>query len=104
MRESFQSLCFIIKIIMTREEIEQLNELEPYCFETEREEQWCKVGLKEGLETADAYPKSSPWISVEDDLPCYHGELTHLNYTDRVLISARNGFVEVTFMSIIEDA
>ena len=34
---------------MTREEIEQLNEVEPYCFETDREEQWYRVGLQEGL-------------------------------------------------------
>ena len=41
---------------MTREEIEKLNEPEPYCFETDKEEQWY-VGLKEGLETADNNPK-----------------------------------------------
>ena len=53
---------------MTREEIEQLNETEPYCFETDREEQCFNVGLKEGLRTADANPKS-PWISVNERLP-----------------------------------
>lgn len=53
---------------MTREEIEQLNETEPYCFETDREEQWFNVGLQEGLEVADANPKS-PWISVKEKLP-----------------------------------
>ena len=57
----------------------------------------------DGAEWADNNPKS-PWISVEDDLPCNNEELTHSNYTDRVLISARNGFAEVAFMSIIEDA
>ena len=57
---------------MTREEIEQLNEVEPHSFETSREEQWYKVGLKEGLETADNSPK---WISVEDDIPYKHKEL-----------------------------
>lgn len=55
-------------MIMTREEIEQLNETEPYCFETDREEQCFNVGLKEGLRTADANPKS-PWISVNERLP-----------------------------------
>lgn len=25
---------------LTREYIEQLNDIEPYCFETDREEQW----------------------------------------------------------------
>lgn len=29
---------------MTRQEIEQLNEVEPYCFETDREEQWFNEG------------------------------------------------------------
>lgn len=87
---------------MTREEIEQLNEVKPYCFETDREEQWYMVGLKEGLKVADANPKS-PWISVDDDLPCYHEELTHSNYTNRVLIAAKIGFVEVAFMSKIEN-
>ena len=53
---------------MTREEIEQLNEVEPYCFETYREEQWYRVGLQEGLSIADANPKS-PWISVNEKLP-----------------------------------
>lgn len=32
------------------------------------------------------------WISVEDDLPCNHEEMVHTNYTDRVLVSSRNGF------------
>ena len=59
---------------MTREEIEQLNEVKPYCFETDIEEQWYRVGLQEGLSIADANPKSS-WISVDDDLPCNHEEL-----------------------------
>ena len=85
---------------MTREEIEQLNEVEPYCFETDREEIWFKIGLQEGLKSADDNPKS-PWISVEDDLPCNHEELVHSNYTDRVLVLSRNGYSEVFFICII---
>ncbi len=38
---------------MTREDIEQLNVVEPYCFETDREEQWCNIGLKDDLNIAD---------------------------------------------------
>lgn len=59
---------------ITREYIEQLNEVQPYCFESDREEQWFNIGLKYGLDIADSNPKS-PWISVEDDLPCNHEEL-----------------------------
>ena len=68
---------------MTREEIEQLNEVEPNCFETSREEQWYKIGLKEGLETADNSPK---WISVDDDLPYKHKELSFPAATKFVLV------------------
>ena len=59
---------------LTREAIEELNDVEPYCFETDREEQWFNVGLQYGLDVADSDP-ISPWISVEDDLPCNHEEL-----------------------------
>ena len=59
---------------LTREAIEELNDIEPYCFETDREEQWFNVGLKHGLDVADSDPISS-WISVEEDLPCNHVEL-----------------------------
>ena len=44
------------------------------------------------------------WISVKDDLPCNHEELIHSNYTDRVLVLSRNGYSEVAFMCLIEDA
>ena len=59
-------------------------------------------GFEEGVRWADKNPKS-PWISVKDDLPCNHQELTHSNYTDRVLVLSRNGYSEVAFMCIIED-
>lgn len=49
---------------MTREEIlKQDAPIEPNCFETDREEQWYKVGLYEGA-------TASPWHSVADgDFP-----------------------------------
>lgn len=59
---------------LTREAIEELNDIEPYCFETDREEQWFNIGLQYGLDVSDSNP-ISPWISVEDDLPYRHFEL-----------------------------
>ena len=49
---------------MTQEEIlQQGAPIEPNCFETDREEQWYKVGLHEGA-------TANPWHSVADgDLP-----------------------------------
>ena len=38
--------------IMDADEIEQMHVVEPYSFETDREEQWYMVGLKDGLESA----------------------------------------------------
>lgn len=55
-----------------------------------------------GAKWADENPKS-PWISVKEDLPYNHKELLHSNYTDSVLVSSRNGYSEVAFMSKIED-
>ena len=69
---------------LTREVIEQLNDTEPYCFETDREEQWFNIGLQYGLDVADSDP-ISPWISVKDDLPCNNPNNIHFGFTNRVL-------------------
>ena len=83
---------------MTREDIEQLNVLVPYCFETDQEEHWYNIGLKHGLEIADEYPKS-PWISVKDDLPCNHEELLNAKYQIKeVFISKYGGFPDIDYM------
>lgn len=88
---------------ITREAIEALNEIEPHCFETDREEQWFNVGLQYGLDVADANPKS-PWISVEDDLPCNHREYVDLkynSYTCQMLVRCKNGIYSVERMVMI---
>lgn len=41
---------------MTREEIEKFSDVEPYCFETDREERWYEIGCIDGLKAADAEP------------------------------------------------
>lgn len=87
---------------MKREEIEQLNEVEPYCFETDREEQWYRVGLQEGLSIADANPKS-PWISVKADLPCNNPNFIHFGFTNRVLVRDKKWNVFVAYMKKNKD-
>lgn len=86
---------------MTREDIEKLNAVEPYCFESDREEQWYNIGLKNGLEIADEHPKS-PWISVEDDLPCNHSELINNNFkslqTKNVIVVLENNYIDDGYM------
>ena len=97
---------------MTREDkrIEETNSAAEYfiagplCEEkfTEEQEDFVMYCFAEGAKWADNNPKT-PWISVEDDLPCNHEELTHSNYTDRVIVLARNEFPEVEFMYKVEE-
>lgn len=82
---------------MTREDIEKLNVVEPYCFESDREDQWYQVGLQEGLDVADNHPKS-PWISVKDDLPCNNPNFIHFGFTNRVLVRDKKGNLFVAYM------
>ena len=82
---------------LTREAIKQSNDVEPYCFETDREEQWFNVGLQYGLDVADSDP-ISPWISVEDDLPCNHKELLMINnqqYSETFEVFATNKYGDI---------
>ena len=92
---------------MTREDIEQLNILEPYCFETDLEKKWYNIGLKHGLEIADEHPKS-PWISVKEDLPCNHEELitTEGHYkkeTINVITIDKYGIIEDNYMVLYDN-
>ena len=57
---------------MTREE-EIINAANELC-NSFRGGKTYKLGFEIGAEWADEHPKS-PWISVEDDLPCNHKEL-----------------------------
>ena len=65
---------------MTREEAEIRNAIDTTfpIFNTEKgrtyEQALMATGFEVGIKWADNNPKS-PWISVEDDLPCNHKEL-----------------------------
>ena len=41
---------------MTREEIEKIGSVGPYCFKTDREKRWYEIGCIEGLAAADEEP------------------------------------------------
>ena len=77
---------------ITREYIEQLNDIEPYCFETDREEWWFNIGLKHGLEAADAEPNleiiwhDASDIPNDDSLIVYesvYGDILLKRFTNR---------------------
>ena len=54
---------------MTRKKLEEiLSEIEPYCFETDREEEWYKMGCIDGLKAADAEPNlASLWHDANEE-------------------------------------
>lgn len=81
---------------MTREEIEQLYVEEPNCFETDMEEQWYKVGLKDGLAAADQHPQ---WYDAQGDIvPEYDREVIVIGRDGKVFFGHRpdpKGYVVV---------
>lgn len=53
---------------MTRDEIEKISAVEPYCFETDREERWYEIGCIDGLKAADAEPNlESLWHDASEE-------------------------------------
>lgn len=81
-----------------RQDIEVLYEVRPYCFESDREEQWFKVGLQYGLDAADKEPLIH-WISVDDDLPCNHEELIlYGTTTKKVMVVDHEGCIGLNKM------
>ena len=51
---------------MTLQEINKMNVTEPYCFETDREEEWYKFGLTEGADVAikEFTEKAVEWLAT----------------------------------------
>ena len=61
------------------------------------------IDFEAGAKWADANPKS-PWISVDDDLPCNHREyidLKYNSYTCQMLVRCKNGIYSIERMVII---
>ena len=55
-----------------------------------------------GVDWADKHPKS-PWISVEDDLPCNNPNNIHFGFTNRVLVIDKKGNLFVAYMKKSKD-
>ena len=53
---------------MTREEIEEFSGVALNCFETDREEDWYRIGCIDGLDAADAEPNlENLWHNVSEE-------------------------------------
>lgn len=54
---------------MTRDEIEKISAIEPYCFENDREEIWYKIGCIDGLKAANAEPNLKSLCHDASEVP-----------------------------------
>ena len=86
---------------MTREEIEKLLVVEPYCLETDEEERWYKIGCIDGLNAADAEPNlESLWHDVNEEPLLEEKEIISINEQGFAYISER---FDATFSYNLED-
>ena len=86
---------------MTREEIEKLFVVEPYCLETNEEERWYKIGCIDGLNAADAESNlESLWHDSSEEPLLEEEEIIFLSEYGSAHISERFG---CTFLYNLED-
>ena len=81
---------------MTREE-EIINAANELC-NSFRGGKTYKLGFEIGVKWADEHPKS-PWISVDEDLPCNHEELLSKEkegYTESVMAYTNIGVILIS--------
>lgn len=93
---------------MTRQEeirnaIDKIIPISPSRNGRTYEQSLMATGFESGVNWADSNPKS-PWISVDNDLPCNHREYVDLkynSYTCQMLVRCKNGIYSVERMVMI---
>ena len=87
---------------MTRDEIEEFSGVELNRFETDREEDWYKIGCIDGLKTADVEPNlESLWHDASEEPLLERKEIIFLNEQGIAYISER---VDGTFSCMLEES
>lgn len=86
---------------MTREE-ELQKAAESFCSNTNPLLLVGDYSFIQGAKWADANPKS-PWINVDEDLPCNHEELIHFGFTNNVLVIDDQQNTFIAFMKKYKD-
>lgn len=56
-----------------------------------------------GVKWGDENPHKSPWVKVEDDLPCNHKEMLEYENMTKLVFVLDNGNPKVTYMSKLSD-
>ena len=94
---------------MTREEVKYASKdyvnylLDKQEYHNEKYTEYdIKQAFEKGAEWADSNPKS-PWISVEEDLPCNNPNNIHFGFTNTVLVIDAENNTYIAFMVKDED-
>lgn len=87
---------------MTRQEeirnaIDKIIPISPSRNGRTYEQSLMATGFESGVNWADSNPKS-PWISVEDDLPCNNSDVIHFGFTNRVLVIDEHKNIFIAYM------
>ena len=81
---------------MTREEIEKISAVGPYCFETDREERWYEIGCIDGLKAADAEPNlESIWHDASEKPRAEEWLLIHFGEDDYDALSLNDLYIDM---------
>ena len=85
---------------MTREE--EIKKASDELFNSAPCSKTYKMGFEAGVMWADANPKS-PWISVEDDMPCNHKELIDFDISTAMVFVKTKYSVGTDYMRLYCD-
>lgn len=86
---------------MTRAEIEELNDIRPYRFETDGEQKWYEIGCIDGLDAADAEPDISELWHSNKELP--NRDVGECECGKEVLIEIEDGLMVEIGLALLED-
>lgn len=78
---------------MTREDIEEMNDIRPYCFETDMEEKWYEIGCIDGVEAADAEPDTTELWHDEREFP--KENMSEYGCGEMCLVISKDGHIEI---------
>ena len=88
---------------MTREEeisnaVDTIIPIPPLRDGRTYEQALMATGFEAGIKWADSHPKS-PWISVEEDLPCNNPNNIHFGFTNKVFAIDENKNIFIAYMT-----
>lgn len=98
----------IVDVARERADRHQIAELElfgglSHCYSYSRIRDAEISSFEAGVKWGDKNPLKSPWLKVEDDLPCNHKEMLEYENMTKLVFVLDNGNPKVSYMSKLSD-